>query len=144
MIRGSIAAATEIRPASGAPCLINDVSRGAALVWSSSRRSWPARTQLSSKTPHGTSSDPLLRSPISIVELTELGKLVLPRLEEIRSEEHTSELQSLRHLVCRLLLEKKKQYNITKVDQERLVLTRGKQTSVAKVELRYSFSYGTR
>src|SRR5437899_6281021 len=27
-----------------------------------------------------------------------------------RSEEHTSELQSLRHLVCRLLLEKKKKY----------------------------------
>src|SRR5947199_2973291 len=26
-----------------------------------------------------------------------------------RSEEHTSELQSLRHLVCRLVLEKKKQ-----------------------------------
>src|SRR5262245_65195653 len=37
-----------------------------------------------------------------------------PRLEpriaaaSRRSEEHTSELQSLRHLVCRLLLEKKK------------------------------------
>src|SRR5947199_5572259 len=29
-----------------------------------------------------------------------------------RSEEHTSELQSLRHLVCRLLLEKKKQKKI--------------------------------
>src|SRR5947199_7446919 len=29
-----------------------------------------------------------------------------------RSEEHTSELQSLRHLVCRLLLEKKKKYTI--------------------------------
>src|SRR5437899_1031824 len=28
--------------------------------------------------------------------------------EDLRSEEHTSELQSLRHLVCRLLLEKKK------------------------------------
>src|SRR5437899_7845345 len=28
-----------------------------------------------------------------------------------RSEEHTSELQSLRHLVCRLLLEKKKTIN---------------------------------
>src|SRR5205814_8804053 len=27
---------------------------------------------------------------------------------QYRSEEHTSELQSLRHLVCRLLLEKKK------------------------------------
>src|SRR5205823_14037685 len=29
--------------------------------------------------------------------------------DEIRSEEHTSELQSLAYLVCRLLLEKKKQ-----------------------------------
>src|ERR1039458_3091963 len=29
-------------------------------------------------------------------------------LRRVRSEEHTSELQSLRHLVCRLLLEKKK------------------------------------
>src|SRR5258705_11027982 len=28
--------------------------------------------------------------------------------DDLRSEEHTSELQSLRHLVCRLLLEKKK------------------------------------
>src|SRR5437899_8134906 len=32
----------------------------------------------------------------------------------VRSEEHTSELQSLRHLVCRLLLEKKKIQNISK------------------------------
>src|SRR5205814_4404439 len=30
-----------------------------------------------------------------------------------RSEEHTSELQSLRHLVCRLLLEKKKRKDHT-------------------------------
>src|SRR5947199_4350065 len=29
-----------------------------------------------------------------------------------RSEEHTSELQSLGHLVCRLLLEKKKTYKL--------------------------------
>src|SRR5438093_10209942 len=29
-------------------------------------------------------------------------------IEKIRSEEHTSELQSLTNLVCRLLLEKKK------------------------------------
>src|ERR1039458_8469107 len=29
-------------------------------------------------------------------------------IQSSRSEEHTSELQSLRHLVCRLLLEKKK------------------------------------
>src|SRR5258705_8585198 len=32
-----------------------------------------------------------------------------------RSEEHTSELQSLRHLVCRLLLEKKKKKKNQKV-----------------------------
>src|SRR5438045_8017462 len=34
--------------------------------------------------------------------------LVLNSSRFSRSEEHTSELQSLRHLVCRLLLEKKK------------------------------------
>src|SRR5258705_8499021 len=33
---------------------------------------------------------------------------IMRALHEWRSEEHTSELQSLRHLVCRLLLEKKK------------------------------------
>src|SRR5687767_15579223 len=32
-----------------------------------------------------------------------------------RSEEHTSELQSLAYLVCRLLLEKKKKNHITEV-----------------------------
>src|SRR2546422_7830433 len=35
-----------------------------------------------------------------------LGRQIGPALE--RSEEHTSELQSRLHLVCRLLLEKKK------------------------------------
>src|SRR5258705_6968058 len=35
-----------------------------------------------------------------------------------RSEEHTSELQSLRHLVCRLLLEKKKKKQ--QINQNRL------------------------
>src|SRR2546425_6621906 len=32
----------------------------------------------------------------------------LPSIHRVRSEEHTSELQSLAYLVCRLLLEKKK------------------------------------
>src|SRR5690625_5786045 len=38
-----------------------------------------------------------------------------------RSEEHTSELQSRGHLVCRLLLEKKKQktYQAAKISRER-------------------------
>src|SRR5262245_62307332 len=42
--------------------------------------------------------------------LTEIRGLQARQLEakfsDLRSEEHTSELQSLRHLVCRLLLEK--------------------------------------
>src|SRR5262245_65134128 len=38
--------------------------------------------------------------------------------ESRRSEEHTSELQSLRHLVCRLLLEKKKKKIMKKVNKK--------------------------
>src|SRR5437899_9385708 len=43
-----------------------------------------------------------------VVELRRHHQPFAERDEEMRSEEHTSELQSLRHLVCRLLLEKKK------------------------------------
>src|SRR3712207_8711330 len=57
----------------------------------------------------------------------QLGHVLLPQLVEavmrliggerhewrlLRSEEHTSELQSRQYLVCRLLLEKKKQNHI--------------------------------
>src|SRR3712207_7257469 len=35
-----------------------------------------------------------------------------PREDELRSEEHTSELQSRQYLVCRLLLEKKKKITV--------------------------------
>src|SRR5688572_31346384 len=45
------------------------------------------------------------------------GQGVLPAADEladrVRSEEHTSELQSQSNLVCRLLLEKKKKYKKT-------------------------------
>src|SRR5258708_27199780 len=40
-----------------------------------------------------------------------------------RSEEHTSELQSPDHLVCRLLLEKKKPTSLTHAPSYRLTLT---------------------
>src|SRR5262245_62647631 len=50
-----------------------------------------------------------------VVLAPELFHLYALRVElgplRLRSEEHTSELQSLRHLVCRLLLEKKKTQN---------------------------------
>src|SRR2546429_5317563 len=39
------------------------------------------------------------------------GGKVVPTLTRTRSEEHTSELQSRLHLVCRLLLEKKQRYH---------------------------------
>src|SRR5437016_9134390 len=41
-----------------------------------------------------------------------------PESVEVRSEEHTSELQSLTNLVCRLLLEKKKKKNTEKHKHE--------------------------
>src|SRR3989442_16019329 len=40
-------------------------------------------------------------------KIQEIAERVVP-ITEARSEEHTSELQSRPHLVCRLLLEKKK------------------------------------
>src|SRR2546422_7120686 len=38
-------------------------------------------------------------------------------MDDVRSEEHTSELQSRLHLVCRLLLEKKKKHNNEQPDK---------------------------
>src|SRR5438445_6588086 len=58
-------------------------------------------------------------------ESSELSRLLeLSRFAGMRSEEHTSELQSRQYLVCRLLLEKKKQrpatilYNIELMDYD--------------------------
>src|SRR2546425_5709307 len=53
---------------------------------------WTVRIEADAKDPSG-----------SPVHITAEGKL-----DDLRSEEHTSELQSLAYLVCRLLLEKKK------------------------------------
>src|SRR5262245_62636104 len=68
-----------------------------------SASNWPAST-----------SRPLMR--IAVIVPPSLEPRARPRRAAIdsrasrpRSEEHTSELQSLRHLVCRLLLEKKKE-----------------------------------
>src|SRR2546422_8305317 len=45
-------------------------------------------------------------TPAASTMRRQMGRLYLPGIA--RSEEHTSELQSRLHLVCRLLLEKKK------------------------------------
>src|SRR3712207_8263648 len=49
----------------------------------------------------------------AIVELYPGSRLTLGPPIENRSEEHTSELQSRQYLVCRLLLEKKKNEHMT-------------------------------
>src|SRR3712207_8315392 len=46
-------------------------------------------------------------------------RLGLPKIGGVRSEEHTSELQSRQYLVCRLLLEKKK--NLLKYKNKRCI-----------------------
>src|ERR1035441_9635806 len=48
----------------------------------------------------------VVRASVTLVSLRSTA--MLHRIFLRRSEEHTSELQSLRHLVCRLLLEKKR------------------------------------
>src|SRR5689334_23956034 len=51
---------------------------------------------------------------IHLGEMVYLLRQSLKNLQALRSEEHTSELQSQFHLVCRLLLEKKKKNKIEK------------------------------
>src|SRR5438874_3102646 len=63
-----------------------------------SLRRWPASGHTSRPRP---AAAPIVQAPPPLPELAE-------DLEPSRSEEHTSELQSRRDIVCRLLLEKKK------------------------------------
>src|SRR5258706_1530583 len=50
----------------------------------------------------------------SRISSTLIGRRLQPDFKDVivRSEEHTSELQSLTNLVCRLLLEKKKRFHL--------------------------------
>src|SRR3712207_7293377 len=68
----------------------------------------------------GEGEDPVVRRvardevlDAEAVGLDEVDVVVGALLEGHRSEEHTSELQSRQYLVCRLLLEKKKQRKYT-------------------------------
>src|SRR2546422_6605778 len=60
-------------------------------------------------------------SGTSLDHWAELGARVSPRA--LRSEEHTSELQSRLHLVCRLLLEKKKKKQHRRAPEHETELT---------------------
>src|SRR2546425_8044532 len=82
--------------------------------------------------PHDTRwSLPLPSRDDTVAYMTTVRDRVLERIgqgkltEQERSEEHTSELQSLAYLVCRLLLEKKKKKSIcSSVDKQVVISAR--------------------
>src|SRR2546425_4576536 len=87
-----------------------------------SRRECPTPTE---QVVHAATVCPRCATPLSggterwRKEVLELPPAPVRVIQHVRSEEHTSELQSLAYLVCRLLLEKKKNtteslWNITK------------------------------
>src|SRR3712207_8590016 len=57
------------------------------------------------------------------VLLGECGAALAGAAAHVRSEEHTSELQSRQYLVCRLLLEKKKKITRILDDRQKIKLT---------------------
>src|SRR2546422_5919672 len=86
---------------------------------------FPYTTLFRSHTPLVAEGD----EPVQLVHLEGRVRLLVEVDRDRRSEEHTSELQSRLHLVCRLLLEKKKTKNdkawcrIDIVITERLLLS---------------------
>src|SRR5438552_18557640 len=95
------------RAATDVPCVITRRNG----QWASRRRERLRRTSTSAHptryrpTPHATAA-PRDSTPCDRPCKAEEPD-VAPRRSALRSEEHTSELQSPDHLVCRLLLEKK-------------------------------------
>src|SRR5258708_31095274 len=69
----------------------------------------PPRSTLFPYTTLFRSSDHKLDTVVALVSRMTTARVgVSAAFKDLRSEEHTSELQSPDHLVCRLLLEKKK------------------------------------
>src|ERR1039458_6956798 len=64
----------------------------------------PTRSPLNAAGPEVTLKVALTFAPGATGSANIFDVWVVPETKEVRSEEHTSELQSLRHLVCRLLL----------------------------------------
>src|SRR3712207_8796294 len=81
------------------------------------------RSQLHHQAIERLGHDDLAAEPAGFLEVegeVEHVLLVLRRFGELRSEEHTSELQSRQYLVCRLLLEKKNTTNTREYQPEQL------------------------
>src|SRR2546422_6228619 len=73
---------------------------------------FPYTTLFRSRMPHSTNGAVVERGVVASCNASASARSTCGS----RSEEHTSELQSRLHLVCRLLLEKKKNHNASKHD----------------------------
>src|SRR5438309_5197256 len=77
----------------------------------------------SSLAPSGSDAVSRSSAPSGRMATRTLAAVRVPQVVGLRSEEHTSELQSQFHLVCRLLLEKKKK---KKINEKKKKITKQK------------------
>src|SRR5690625_1468247 len=102
---------------------VSPLSRSSSLVcpcWSASPPRWGRRPKIlyrpsaviaGTRAPSSIVGRQVERAPFDrLPDVTSMAQRIGPStyISKLRSEEHTSELQSRGHLVCRLLLEKKK------------------------------------
>src|SRR5260370_22884451 len=72
-------------------------------------------------------------------KLTRSGS-AMASIRDVRSEEHTSELQSHLNLVCRLLLEKKKKQAFNQIPYNLINLRVGDEKRLAQISVRIGLS----
>src|SRR2546425_4930803 len=100
----------ELAPLCTLPLLEEQLTRGPACEQGNVLRLWADR--------HGAKETTADRCPLHLTTLTtnrfSKQRSAVVSFAPWRSEEHTSELQSLAYLVCRLLLEKKKHAPVRK------------------------------
>src|SRR5690606_39554275 len=100
-----------------APTLIYTLSLHDALPISASGCQRASATRLSSSRGSGPSAKPFMKRATARCSTACWASASMPcnpcsSAVDLRSEEHTSELQSREKLVCRLLLEKKKEESV--------------------------------
>src|SRR5205814_6889495 len=96
--------------------------RGDSPPWSCATAARPSPSPRGRARARGRSAIPSSHRPCSLRRSRPRARASRPAGRGTRSEEHTSELQSLRHLVCRLLLEKKKKKKKTKKNKNKEII----------------------
>src|SRR5690625_934722 len=99
---GALAPCTRQRP----PC--RGARGGSMSFWPPSRARWPLGPGVRRENEGVGKRGPRSHDGAAATERTSAQRAFRQHDARVRSEEHTSELQSRGHLVCRLLLEKKK------------------------------------